>query len=277
MSSYLQCGRFKLSLKRPLVMGIVNVTPDSFSDGNTHFETNQAIEHAHLLIEQGADILDIGGESTRPGSQAVSVAAELDRIAPVLNALQASNVPISVDTCKPEVMAAVLQLGADMVNDVRGFRTDAAIAAVADSSAALCLMHMLGEPRTMQANPVYQNVVQEVHDYLLAGARKLEAAGVAKERIVLDPGFGFGKTVEHNYSMLRHLQQLLDFDYANLVGMSRKSMIGALSGRAASHRLGGSIATVLASITRGANIVRVHDVADTIEAIQVWSEVQKGA
>lgn len=275
MPDFLQCGRFNLSLKRPLIMGIVNVTPDSFSDGNTHFQTEQAIDHARLLIEQGADLLDIGGESTRPGSQAVSVAAELGRIVPVIEALLATNVPISVDTCKPEVMTEVINLGVDMVNDVRGFRTDAAIDAVSSSdTVAVCLMHMLGEPRTMQKDPVYQDVVQEVHDYLVAGAEKLQAAGIAANRIVIDPGFGFGKTVSHNYTMLRQLQLVLNSDYANLVGMSRKSMIGALSGRPANERLGGSIATVLASAARGANIIRVHDVADTVEAMKVWSAVQ---
>lgn len=276
MSTFIRCGRFNLTLKRPLVMGIVNVTPDSFSDGNTHFETQQAIDHAHLLIEQGADILDIGGESTRPGSQAVDVSAELDRVMPVLEALIDSQIPISIDTCKPEVMAYAIDMGADMINDISGFRSSQAIDVVAaNENVAVCLMHMLGEPRTMQQNPVYVDIVAEVHDYLLAGAQKLEAAGIQANRIVLDPGFGFGKTVEHNYTMLRELQQLMPKKYANLIGTSRKSMIGAITGRPANNRLGGSIATALAAVCRGANIIRVHDVAETVDAIRVWQTIEQ--
>lgn len=276
MPAYLQCGRFKLSLKRPLVMGIVNVTPDSFSDGNTHFEKQQAIDHAISLIEQGADILDIGGESTRPGSNGVSTAQELNRVLPVIDALKSYQIPISVDTCKPEVMVESIRTGADMINDISGFRSDEAVAAIINSDVALCLMHMLGEPRTMQENPEYQNVVQEIHDYLLAGAKKLEQAGIDSNRIVLDPGFGFGKTVAHNYTVLRELQLVMSKDYVSLIGTSRKSMIGALTGRPAAQRLGGSIATALAGVMRGANIIRVHDVADTVEAIQVWQAIEQG-
>lgn len=255
-------------------MGIVNVTPDSFSDGNVYFDHELAIAHAHELIEQGADILDIGGESTRPGASAVSPQQEIDRIAPVLSALIDCGVPISIDTCKPETMIEAIRIGADMINDVTGFRDPAAISAVVNSDCALCLMHMLGEPRTMQQNPVYDDVVQEVHDYLLAGAQTLESAGVQADRIVLDPGFGFGKTVAHNYTMLRRLADVLPANYANLIGMSRKSMLGAITNRPASQRLGESIAAVLAAVSRGGNILRVHDVADTVAAIAIWQTVE---
>ncbi|CAM5787935.1 dihydropteroate synthase [Castellaniella caeni] len=276
MHSTLQCGRFQLSLERPLVMGIVNVTPDSFSDGNSHFQTEQAIAHALGLVEAGADLLDIGGESTRPGAQSVSVDEELRRVLPVLQGLLHCGVPISIDTCKPEVMRAVLQAGADMINDIAGFTAAGALDAVRDSDSALCLMHMRGEPRTMQQDPVYADVVAEVRDYLAAGAARLRESGVAANRIVLDPGFGFGKTVAHNYALLRELPQVVGTTYPSLIGVSRKSMIGAVTGRPASRRLGGSVAAALAAAVRGAHILRVHDVADTIDALRVWSAVEQG-
>ncbi len=272
----LQCGRFRLPLDRPLVMGIVNVTPDSFSDGNAHFRADQAIAHARLLLEEGADLLDIGGESTRPGARGVAAPEELDRVLPVLEALRDCGAPLSVDTCKPEVMRIVLQHGADMINDIGGFTAPGAVAAVADSGCALCLMHMRGEPRTMQDAPSYQDVVAEVGEFLAAGARRLRAAGVAAERIVLDPGFGFGKTAAHNYTLLRQLPQVVGTRYPSLVGVSRKSMIGAVTGRPASRRLGGSVAAALAAAVRGAHILRVHDVADTVDALRVWSAVEQG-
>ncbi|CAM5218480.1 dihydropteroate synthase OS=Castellaniella defragrans OX=75697 GN=HNR28_002957 PE=4 SV=1 [Castellaniella defragrans] len=276
MPDHLQCGRFRLSLERPLVMGIVNVTPDSFSDGNAHFSTPQALAHARQLIAEGADILDIGGESTRPGAQDVPEAEELRRVIPVVEGLRECGVPLSVDTCKPGVMRAALQAGADMINDIRGFGSAQALAAVARSDCALCLMHMQGEPRTMQQHPVYQDVVAEVRDYLADGARRLRDAGVAPERIVLDPGFGFGKSVDHNYILLRELSTVVGTLYTSLVGVSRKSMIGAVTGRPASQRLGGSIAAALAAVARGARILRVHDVADTVSALKVWSMVEQG-
>ncbi len=272
----LQCGRFRLPLDRPLVMGIVNVTPDSFSDGNAHFRADQAIAHARLLLEEGADLLDIGGESTRPGARGVAAPEELDRVLPVLEALRDCGAPLSVDTCKPEVMRIVLQHGADMINDIGGFTAPGAVAAVADSGCALCLMHMRGEPRTMQDAPSYQDVVAEVGEFLAAGARRLRAAGVAAERIVLDPGFGFGKTAAHNYTLLRQLPQVVGTRYPSLVGVSRKSMIGAVTGRPASRRQGGSVAAALAAAVRGAHILRVHDVADTVDALRVWSAVEQG-
>ncbi|HUH39484.1 MAG TPA: dihydropteroate synthase [Castellaniella sp.] len=274
MSGSLICGRYRLPLQRPLVMGIVNVTPDSFSDGSQHFQTDQAIAHAQRLIDEGADLLDIGGESTRPGAQAVSVEQELDRVMPVLQALRDCGLPLSVDTCKPAVMAAVLDIGVDMINDVMGFEAPGAIQAVANSDCALCVMHMRGQPRTMQDAPVYQDVVREIRDYLGARAQALRQAGVAAGRLVLDPGFGFGKTVQHNYAVLARLRDLRIADYPLLIGMSRKSMIGALTGRPADQRLGGSIAAALAGVALGAHIVRVHDVADTVDAIKVWMAAQ---
>lgn len=276
MPDQLQCGRFHLSLARPLVMGIVNVTPDSFSDGNEHFTATAAVAHARRLIAEGADLLDIGGESTRPGAEAVPAAQELDRILPVLEGLHDCGVPLSVDTCKPQVMQAVLRAGADMINDIRGFGTAAAVAAVARSNCALCLMHMRGEPRTMQQDPFYEDVVAEVRDYLAAGAQRLRDAGVAAGRILLDPGFGFGKTTAHNYALLRDLRMVTGITYPALVGVSRKSMIGAITGRPAAARLGGSIAAALAAAARGARVLRVHDVADTVAALKVWSVIDQG-
>lgn len=277
MSRVLTCGRFELSLERPLVMGIVNVTPDSFSDGAQHFQVREAIEHARLLLEQGADILDIGGESTRPGAQAVDVDEELARVMPVLEGVRDWGVPISVDTCKPAVMTAVLAAGADMINDINGFLAPGAIEAVAASaSCGVCAMHMQGEPRTMQTHPVYNDVVSEVREFLAQRVAALRERGVAAGRIVLDPGFGFGKTQEHNYRLLRELRALRVGSYPFLVGLSRKSMIGQVTGRAADQRLGGSVAAALAGVMRGAEIIRVHDVADTVDAIKIWSVIEQG-
>lgn len=276
MSKVLTCGRFELSLERPLVMGIVNVTPDSFSDGAQHFHAPQAIEHARSLLEQGADILDIGGESTRPGAQAVGVDDELTRVLPVLEGIRDWGVPISVDTCKPAVMAAVLAAGADMINDINGFRAPGAVEAVARTACGLCVMHMQGEPRTMQAHPVYDDVVGEVRAFLAQRVHVLRERGVAAARIVLDPGFGFGKALDHNYRLLRELQALRIEDYPFLLGMSRKSMIGQVTGRPADRRLGGSVAAALAGVVRGAEIIRVHDVADTVDAIKIWSIIEQG-
>lgn len=258
-------------------MGIVNITPDSFSDGALHFRTDEAVEHARLLVEQGADILDIGGESTRPGAQAVGVDEELARVIPVLDVVRDWGVPISVDTCKPAVMAAVLAAGADMINDINGFLAPGAIEAVAASaSCGVCAMHMQGEPRTMQAHPVYNDVVSEVREFLVQRVAALRERGVAAGRIVLDPGFGFGKTQEHNYRLLRELRALRVGGYPFLLGISRKSMIGQVTGRAADQRLGGSVAAALAGVMRGAEIIRVHDVADTVDAIKIWSVIEQG-
>uniref|UniRef100_UPI00334101DD dihydropteroate synthase n=1 Tax=Castellaniella defragrans TaxID=75697 RepID=UPI00334101DD len=274
MSEFLDCGRFRLPLRRPLVMGIVNVTPDSFSDGARHFRTHEAIAYAQRLVDEGADILDVGGESTRPGSLAVPVDEELRRVVPVVEALRECGVPISVDTCKPEVMAAALQAGADMINDIMGFEAPGAAEVVAESACAVCVMHMRGEPRTMQDAPVYDDVVREVGGYLRGRAQALRSLGIAPGRIVLDPGFGFGKSVEHNYTLLARLRELEAGSYPLLLGMSRKSMIGAVTGRPVDQRLGGSIAAALAGVARGARILRVHDVADTVDALKVWAKVE---
>lgn len=276
MKSVLQCGRFELNLKRPLVMGIVNVTPDSFSDGDQHFSADDAIAHGLALVEQGANLLDIGGESTRPGAQPVSPTEEARRILPVIEGLRHLNIPLSVDTFKPEVMRLALDAGADMINDIYGFRHPDAIAAVALSQCGLCVMHMQGEPKTMQHDPTYTDVVLDVQAFLKARAQALLAAGVASNRIVLDPGFGFGKTMTQNYQLLGQFSKLTIDDYAWLVGVSRKSMIGHVTGGGPQDRLAGSIAAALAGISRGAHILRVHDVKPTVDAIKVWSATEYG-
>ena len=276
MGDTLLCGRFELALERPFVMGIVNVTPDSFSDGNAHPDPAAAIRHAHRLLEEGADMLDIGGESTRPGADPVPLRQELDRVVPVVRSLRDCGVPLSVDTFKPEVMRAALEVGADMINDIYGFRRPGAIDVVADSPCGLCVMHMQGEPRTMQQAPQYRDVVAEVQAFLLERVQALVHAGVARARIVLDPGFGFGKTAEQNYLLLRQLGQIDSQGLPWLLGLSRKSMIGHIVGREPSERLAGSIAAALSGLARGARILRVHDVAATLDAIKVWRAAEHG-
>jgi dihydropteroate synthase len=251
-------------------MGVVNVTPDSFSDGGRFLESGAAVAHAERLIEEGADLLDIGGESSRPGAQPVSAERELARIAPVLEALGGGPVPLSVDTVKPEVMREAIRLGAAMINDINALRSPGALAAVAASDAAICLMHMQGEPRTMQESPKYGDVVAEVRRYLAERAAVAVAAGIARERIVVDPGFGFGKTVEHNRVLLGALGALADLGYPVLAGLSRKSTLGWITGRPADQRMPASIAAALLAAERGARILRVHDVAATRDALAVW-------
>lgn len=269
------CGRFEFELKRPILMGIVNVTPDSFSDGGQHARTEAAIRHARTLIQEGAEIVDIGGESTRPGALPVSVQDELARVIPVIKALMHSGAAISVDTCKPEVMQAALDLGADIINDVTGMRDPAAQRIVArHGNCGVCIMHMQGEPRTMQVAPHYDDVVQDIKKELLAQARLLETQGVQAERISLDPGFGFGKTVEQNYHLLANLSVIVDAGYPLVLGVSRKSMIGAVTGQAVDQRLAGSVAAALAGVVRGARVLRVHDVRETRDALAVWQAVQ---
>ncbi len=270
------CGRFELGLERPLLMGIVNVTPDSFSDGNQYIQTDAAIAHAKQLVAEGADILDIGGESTRPGAEPVSVQEELRRLLPVIEALRELNIPLSVDTFKPEVMRAVLDAGADIINDIAGFRDPASVAAVADSSCGLCVMHMQGEPKTMQKQPHYDDLYAEVRQFLLQRVQALRGAGVVPERIMLDPGLGFGKTVAHNYSLLRDLAAIQIESYPWLIGLSRKSMIGHVVNRPPQQRLAGSLAGMLAAVARGAAVVRVHDVAESADALRVWQAVEQG-
>jgi len=278
MAATFLCGRFEFQLERPLVMGIVNVTPDSFSDGGEHDDTDAAVTHARGLIAEGADILDLGGESTRPGAQPVSVADELGRLLPVIEALRDGGVPLSIDTFKPEVMRAVLDAGADMINDIYGFRQPGAIDAVAASRCGLCVMHMKGEPRTMQQAPEYADLEREVDAFLDTQARALRAAGVDARRIVLDPGFGFGKTADQNYQLLRGLSGLrVSQLYPLLAGLSRKSMIGAATGRPVQARLAGSLAGALACVARGAKVVRVHDVAAMVDALKVWQAAEQGA
>jgi dihydropteroate synthase len=275
MSQVLRCGKFSLDLSRPLVMGVVNVTPDSFSDGGLYASAEQAVAHARRLIGEGADILDIGGESTRPGAAPVALDEERRRVLPVLQALAGCGVPLSVDTRKPEFMAEAVAAGASsMVNDVTALQAPAALAAVAKSSVAVCLMHMKGEPGTMQENPVYRDVVQEVREFLRARVAAAEQAGIARDRIVVDPGFGFGKTLEHNLALLRALGEFRSLGVALMAGLSRKAMLGRLTGREPRDRVHGSVAAALLAVQNGAQIVRVHDVAATRDALAVWNAVK---
>jgi dihydropteroate synthase len=275
MSDYWSCGRFEFSLKRPLLMGIVNVTPDSFSDGGQHLSAEAAIAHARTLIVEGAQIIDLGAESTRPGALPVSVQEELARLLPVIAALRDSGAALSVDTCKPEVMQAALDAGVDIINDVTGMRDPQAQRVVArHPSCGVCVMHMQGEPRTMQLNPHYLNVVTEVSAALVAQAQLLEKLGVQRARISLDPGLGFGKTVEQNYQLLKGLATLVHSGYPVVLGASRKSMLGAITGKPVDQRLSGSIAAALAGIARGVAVLRVHDVDATHDALKVWQSVQ---
>lgn len=263
-----RCGHTLFSLDRPRVMGIVNVTPDSFSDGGRFFEPQRAIAHGLCMVEQGADILDIGGESTRPGAAAVSVQAELDRVLPVLEGLRGCGAALSLDTMKPEVMRAALSVGADMINDVRALQAPGALEAVADSDCGLCLMHMQGEPRGMQQQPSYLDVVAEVGSYLRARVDAALQAGIARERLLIDPGFGFGKNLEHNLALFHALGQFKAIAPL-LVGVSRKSMLGLITGRPVEGRLVASIAAALLAAGRGAAILRVHDVGETVDALKV--------
>ncbi|MCQ4145510.1 MULTISPECIES: dihydropteroate synthase [Vogesella] len=271
--SVFACGRFSLSLERPLLMGILNVTPDSFSDGGSYNRLDAALAHAERLLADGADILDIGGESTRPGAPYVSPEEELQRVLPLLERLAALQVPLSLDTRRTSVMRAALQAGAvDLINDVSALEDDGALALVAAANVGICLMHKQGNPDTMQQQPDYADVVQEVGSYL---ARRIElclAHGIARDRLLADPGFGFGKTLEHNLDLLRALPQLEVLAGAPLlVGMSRKSMLGAITGeQQPDQRLGASVAAALLAAQRGAKVIRVHDVKATHQALQVW-------
>jgi dihydropteroate synthase len=278
MRQYLQCGRFGFNLaQRPLVMGILNVTPDSFSDGGRYQALEFAMERAEQMIKDGVDIIDVGGESTRPGSPSVPVQQEMDRVMPVIYALRELGLALSVDTCKPEVMREAIIAGADMINDINAFRAPGAVEAVAGSDCGLCVMHMQGTPQDMQAQPVYDDVVGEVATFLRARVDALLAAGVARDRVTIDPGFGFGKSVEHNVTLLRSIGQLQrDLDLPVLAGLSRKSMVGALTGRSVEKRMAGSLGGALAAVAQGARIVRVHDVAETVDALKVWNAAVAG-
>ncbi|MBK7492951.1 MAG: dihydropteroate synthase [Nitrosomonas sp.] len=259
-------------------MGIINVTPDSFSDGGLYLSTQQAIAHARNLIDEGADILDIGGESTRPGSQQVSTEEELKRVIPVLEALADTGIPISIDTSKPEVMKHAIAAGAFMINDVNALRSPGALEAVAQSDhVQLCLMHMQGTPQTMQANPQYHNIVDEVKDFLHQRIQAAAAAGISQDRLVIDPGFGFGKTLHHNFTLLNQLDQLTTLGVPLLAGLSRKSMLGAITGNNVDHRIHESIAAALLAVTKGAKIVRVHDVKASKEALAIYNAMKNCA
>ena len=255
-------------------MGIVNVTPDSFSDGGRYRDPARAIEHGLRLRDDGADLVDIGGESTRPNAAPVPLDEELARVLPVVESLVREGVAVSVDTLKPEVMRAVIAAGCAVVNDVNAFRARGAIEALAASRVGVIVMHMQGEPRTMQQAPHYDDVVAEVGAFLRERARALEAGGIAAERIVLDPGFGFGKTLEHNRALFRGLPQLASLGYPLMAGVSRKKMIGDLTGRAMGERTAGSVAAALLAVQNGARLVRVHDVRETVDAINIWMELK---
>lgn len=266
-----QTSRFRIDLSRPQVMGIVNATPDSFSDGGQHADLRSALAHCEQLLQEGADILDIGGESSRPGADPLPLDEELARVVPLVKEAVRLGVPVSVDTYKPEVMRAVLDLGADIVNDINALRAPGAVEAVAAHPACgVCLMHMRGEPKSMQLDPRYGDVVGEVATELRERAEAVRAAGVAAERIVLDPGFGFGKTVDHNFELLARQAELLALGYPLLAGWSRKSSLGAVTGRPVQERLAASVAAALAAVLHGARVVRVHDVAATVDALKVW-------
>lgn len=272
----LQCADRVLDLSRPVVMGVLNVTPNSFSDGGRHATLQGALAHAREMAAAGAAIIDVGGESTRPGADPVPVQQELDRVLPVIESLRRElDVLVSIDTMKPEVMRAAVTAGAGMVNDVLALQTPGAIEAVAATRAAVCLMHMQGMPQTMQQDPHYDDVVKEVGDFLLARADACRAAGIAAERIALDPGFGFGKTMQHNLQLLRELKKLVG-PYPLLVGLSRKSMLGKMLGRPVEQRLAGSLALATLAVAGGARIVRCHDVAETLDAVRVAWAVSNG-
>jgi dihydropteroate synthase len=261
----------------PLVMGILNVTPDSFSDGGRFIDAGRAAEQARALLQQGADIIDVGGESTRPGSQPVDEEQECRRVLPVIDAVRAhSSVPISIDTSKPGVMRRAVAAGADMVNDVRALRDPSALDTVRALGVPVVLMHMQGEPRTMQRSPCYGDVLREVTAFLLERAHACEAAGIPAAHIVLDPGFGFGKNLVHNLTLLKQLQTLADTGYAVLAGLSRKSMIAQMIDRPVQQRVHASVALALAAAARGAALLRVHDVAATVDALRVTARVQAG-
>ena len=272
----LHCGRFRLDLSVPRVMAIVNVTPDSFSGDGLGQNLDAALRSAEAAVAAGAELLDIGGESSRPGSDPVSEQEELDRVMPLLERLADGPVPVSVDTVKPGVMRAAIAAGAAMINDINAFRAPGAVEAVAGSGAALCVMHMQGEPKTMQQSPEYVDVVGEVMDFLDERLAVLRTAGVVDARLVLDPGFGFGKTLEHNLALLRDLARLRDGGLPVLVGMSRKTMLGAITGRPVEQRVAAGVAAAVLAVERGARIVRTHDVAATRDALAVWMALMDG-
>lgn len=271
----LDCAGRLIKLDRPQVMGIVNVTPDSFSDGGAHATTEAAVAHALKLAEEGADLLDIGGESTRPGAEEVSVEEELRRVIPVIEQLaKRTSLPISIDTSKPEVMRAAVAAGAGMINDVYALRREGALEAAAALGVPVVLMHMLGEPRSMQQAPDYDEVVGDVHRFLTERLFAAEMSGIAKKNLIVDPGFGFGKNTQHNLALLAQLERFAEMGVPVLAGLSRKRTLGELTGReAAQDRVSASVAAHLIAAQRGASILRVHDVAQTVDALRVWNAV----
>ena len=277
----LECAGRTLSFDRPVVMGVINTTPDSFFDGgllyrDARLDINQALTRARDMVSEGARVLDIGGESTRPGAAAVSVAEEMDRVLPLIERIHAElDVVVSVDTSTPALMSEAARRGAGLINDVRALTREGALAAAADSGLPVCLMHMQGEPGSMQVDPHYEDVVTEVSDYLVARVAACTAAGIAPQRLLLDPGFGFGKTVAHNLVLLRELPRLGALGFPLLVGLSRKSMIGKLLGREVGQRLPASLALALLAVERGAGVVRTHDVAATVDALAMVTALRE--
>ncbi len=272
-----RCGRFLFDWTQrtsPVVMGILNVTPDSFSDGGQYASRDAALRHAEQLIAEGAEMIDVGGESSRPGSEPLSLQEELDRVMPVLEVLKDAPVAISLDTYKAKVMHAAVALGIDCINDIWAFRQPHAIEAIANSSCGVMLMHMQKDPQTMQFNPDYDDVVSEVNGFLMERCVVLEDEGIARDRLAIDPGFGFGKTVQHNMAMLAHFKTFCQHDLPVVAGISRKSSLGSITGRDVEHRMTASVAAALMAIERGAKIVRVHDVGQTMDAVKIWSAVQ---
>lgn len=276
--SLLDCGGRLLDLSRPAVMGILNITPDSFSDGGIFLRADSAVRRAVAMAAEGAAVIDIGGESTRPGAAAVPLQEELDRVIPVIEAVAREvAIPISIDTSKPEVMRAAVAAGAGLINDVFALRAEGALAAASEAAVPVCLMHMQGEPRTMQLNPVYRNVTGEVHQFLAARLVACSDAGIPRERLLVDPGFGFGKADSHNLTLLRELSGLRDLGVPILVGLSRKSMIGRLLNLPVNERLHPSVALALVAVLNGASIVRVHDVGPTVQALRTYDLIYGGS
>jgi dihydropteroate synthase len=266
----MQFGKYFIDLSQPQVMGILNVTPDSFSDGGKHTNVSQALDHALRMIEEGATFIDIGGESTRPGAPDVSLQEELDRTIPVIEAVAKNTAcVISIDTSKADVMREAVKAGAGLINDVRALQEPGALQVAAEAQVPVCLMHMQGQPRTMQQSPEYDDVVNDVGQFLLARSNACEEAGIAKDKILFDPGYGFGKSLEHNYTLVKHLPSLMKLGYPVLVGMSRKSMIGNLLNRKVDERLAGSISLATIVAQMGAQIIRVHDVKETADAVNI--------
>lgn len=270
-----QAGTYAFDLSRPLIMAVLNVTPDSFSDGGRFFQPGDALARAGQMIAEGADIIDVGGESTRPGAAEVPWQEELRRVAPVVEAMVARGFPVSVDTSRPEVMRAVIGMGAAIINDVRALQLPGALDAVAASNVGVCLMHMQGAPATMQAAPAYSDVRAEVSAFLRERALACEAQGIERERIVLDPGFGFGKTPGHNLRLLRELSDIAGMGWPVMAGLSRKSLLGHIVGRAVTDRQSASVTAALIAVERGASVVRVHDIAATRDALLLWRVVNE--